>query len=82
MMGGTGPRRAVLLLLLLLLVGVAAPAASGVVTDGEISIANWHSNGLFSHLRSSFRKTAVCCSRFSLPSTYRKLIELASCSSC
>jgi hypothetical protein len=42
MMGGTRPRRAVLLLLLLL-VGVAAPAASGVVTDGEISIANWQS---------------------------------------
>jgi hypothetical protein len=34
MMGGTGPRRAVLLLLLLLLVGVAAREASGVVTDG------------------------------------------------
>ncbi|RLM75060.1 hypothetical protein C2845_PM15G12910 [Panicum miliaceum] len=35
MTGGTRPHRAVLLLLLL--VGVAAPAASGVVTDGEIS---------------------------------------------
>jgi hypothetical protein len=44
MTGGTRSRR---VLLLLLLIGVAAPAASGVVTDGEISITNWHSNVRF-----------------------------------
>ncbi|PUZ47805.1 hypothetical protein GQ55_7G195500 [Panicum hallii var. hallii] len=40
MTGGTRPRRAVLLLLLLL-VGVAAPAASGVVTDGLLPNGNF-----------------------------------------